>query len=358
MAGILAYIPNIVRCATCTIEPRPSISRVEHEEVLVRRGSRSGLPVVVAIHSRALGPAAGGTRMRSYPDWRDGLADALLLSEAMTYKCAASGLDFGGGKAVIAVPPDGRVDRRAALLDVGELIDSLGGSFLAGPDVGTGPEDMLVMRQTTRYAYCLPEEHGGTGSSSPSTAAGVLAALRAAARQVLGTDSVDGRRIVISGLGSVGAILARALANAKLTVSDIDPSKRAIAREIGADWVDPQDAYTVPSDILIPAAVGGVLDHATIDRLSATLVVGPANNQLADPGLASVLADRNVTWIPDFLASAGGVVYILGREFDGLDHKSAMERVEAIGTAVTEVLNQPGTPLDAAMRLARTRLSP
>jgi valine dehydrogenase (NAD+) len=340
---------------------------MEHEEILIRRGSRSGLPVLVAIHSRTLGPAVGGTRLRAYADWRDGMADALRLSEAMTYKCAVSGLHFGGGKAVIAVPSTVTLsgdDKRAALMDLGELIDSLGGSFITGPDVGTGPADMLVIRQTTEHVYCVPEEQGGTGSSSPSTATGVLAALRAGARQTFGADEVDGLRIVVSGLGAVGALLARTLAEAgsKLTVTDVDQSKRQLAKEIGADWVDPSQAYTVPCDIVIPAAVGGVLDLATINALSCALVVGPANNQLAEPALASLLANRGVTWVPDFLASAGGVVYTLGREVDGLDHETAMERVESIGGIVSDVLSEAQgrgcTPLEAALARARGRLSP
>jgi valine dehydrogenase (NAD+) len=336
---------------------------VEHEEILVRRGSRSGLPVLVAIHSRALGPAVGGTRMRAYRDWRDGLADALLLSEAMTYKSAVTGLDFGGGKCVIAVP-EGAVlsdeDRQAALMDVAELIESFGGSFITGPDVGTGTSDMLVIRQLTEHVYCLPEEYGGTGSSSPPTAAGVLAALHAAAREVFGTESVDGLRVVISGLGSVGTIIARELASATLVVSDVDPSRRALADELGAEWVDPARAYAVDADVVIPAAVGGVLDRATIGGLTCALVVGPANNQLSEPAMAELLAGRGVTWVPDFLASAGGVIYTLGREVDRVGHAVAMERVATIGNTVTDVLaaarTRETTPLDAALAIARARL--
>ena len=144
-----------------------------HEEVVIRRGSRSRLPLIVAIHSRALGPAAGGCRLRRYDTWQDGLADALRLSEAMTYKAAVAGLDFGGSKSVIAL--DERVEltahlREAVLEDLGELIASFDGSYRTGPDIGTGPQDMVVLKRFSPYAYCTPEEHGGTGNSGVPTA--------------------------------------------------------------------------------------------------------------------------------------------------------------------------------------------
>lgn len=336
-----------------------------HEQVTIRRGPRSGLPLVIAIHSRALGPAVGGCRLRRYPDWPAGLTDALRLSEAMTYKCAAAGLSFGGGKSVIVL--DERVEltaalRAAALADIGEFVATFDGGYLTGPDVGTGPDDMAVLRRHTPHVFCLPEEQGGTGSSSGPTAIGVLAALRAGARQVFGTESVAGRTVVVVGFGSVGGRIAAGLAagGAHVLVSDVDRVKREIAIGQGLAWLEPDQAMTAPADILVPAAIGGVLDAHIVPALRAPLVVGPANNQLTDDAVADALAGRGITWIPDFVASAGGVVYTLGREIEALTHDTAVKRVEDIGNTVRDLLvraeTNRSTPLGEALDLARRRL--
>ncbi|MGW1620431.1 Glu/Leu/Phe/Val dehydrogenase dimerization domain-containing protein [Streptomyces sp. NPDC002172] len=270
-----------------------------HEEVVIRRGSRSGLPLIVAVHSRVLGPAVGGCRLRRYESWQDGLTDALRLSEAMTYKAAVAGLDFGGGKSVIALGKDTELTaqlRQAALEDLGELIASLEGSYRTGPDIGTGPDDMVVLKRFSPYAYCAPEEHGGTGDSGGPTATGVLAALRAGARHVFGDASCAGRTVVISGFGSVGSRIAAGLAaeGAHVVVSDVDASRKDIALTSGYGWAEPDRALSAPADIFVPAAVGGVLGEATVPLPAAPLVVGPANNQLTDESVADALAAHGV----------------------------------------------------------------
>lgn len=328
----------------------------EHEEVVTRLGRRSGVPVTVAVHSRRLGPAAGGIRLRQYPAWQDGLADALRLAKGMTYKNAAAGLSFGGGKTVIAVPSSVSVTpslRADALADAGELIASFDGTYLAGPDIGTGPDDMLYLRSYTDHVFCLPESHGGTGSSSGPTARGVLAAVRAGLSAVFGTSSVAGRRVVVVGMGSVGSLLARELSaqGASVVVADVDPTRCA-----GYEQVDVASAYSLPTDVLVPAAVGGVIGP----DVRAPLVVGPANNQLMSDEVATVLAEAGVVWVPDFIANAGGVIYTLSREASGLDHDAALARVETIEETVRTVLassSSDGTPLAAAVALAERRLS-
>lgn len=335
---------------------------LEHEEVRIRRGPRSGLPLIVALHSRALGPAVGGCRIRRYDSWHDGLADALRLSEAMTYKCAVSGLDFGGGKSVIVL--DGAEHtgpapelRAAALTDLGEFIASFDGTYRAGPDVGTSPADMAALRRSTPYVHCLPEELGGAGDSGVPTAIGVLAALRAGAEHAFGEASFAGRTVVVSGFGSVGSRVAAGLAadGARVLVSDVDGTKRDAARRSGFGWVEPGDVLGTAADVLVPAAVGGVLTSRTAARLAVRLVVGPANNQLTDDTVADALAARGIVWVPDFVASAGGVVYTLGRESDGLDHDTALRRVEGIADTV-RLLLKGENPLREAKALAARRL--
>jgi valine dehydrogenase (NAD+) len=323
----------------------------EHEEVVTRLGRRSGVPVTVAVHSRRLGPAAGGIRLRQYPTWQDGLTDALRLSRAMTYKCAVAGVPFGGGKTVIALPSPVSPSLRAdALADAGELIASFGGTYLGGPDIGTGPDDMLYLRSYTDHVFCLPESHGGTGSSSGPTARGVLAALRAGMSAVFGSTSVAGRRVVVVGMGSVGSLLARELSaqGASVVAADVDPARCA-----GYEQVDVASAYSLPADVLVPAAVGGVIGP----DVRAPLVVGPANNQLVSDDVASALAAAGVVWVPDFVASAGGVIYTLSREASGFDHDAALARVETIEETVRTVLASDVDPLAAAVALAERRLS-
>jgi leucine dehydrogenase len=333
----------------------------EHEDLVVRRGRRSGVTTMIAAHSRVLGPAVGGCRMKRYPSFSAAVDDVLRLAKAMSRKCAVAEVPFGGGKSVIALR-EGTVlspaRRRAVLLDHADLIASLGGSYLSGPDVGTGPEDMLVLREKSPHVFCVPESHGGTGSSSRPTAVGVLAALRASARAVFGTESMAGRRVVISGFGAVGAQLATSLAEAgaRITVSDVDEGKRRMAADLGFPWADPAEAMELPADVLIPAAVGGVFSPEVVARLDAPLIVGPANNQLTEDAVAGLLADRGTVWVPDFVAGAGGVIYTLAREIDGLDHAAALTRVESIEQTVGGLLDSDRTPLEEAVKLADRRL--
>ncbi|HEU5110528.1 MAG TPA: Glu/Leu/Phe/Val dehydrogenase dimerization domain-containing protein, partial [Micromonosporaceae bacterium] len=255
---------------------------LEHQRVIITTGARSGLPIVVAVHSTALGPALGGCRLWHYPSWRDGLDDALALSASMTFKCAVAGLPHGGGKTVIAAPPGARLDRRAALLDVGEVVESLGGTYTVGPDVGTSSADMLTIAERTRHVGCRPESAGGTGDPGRHTATGALAAIRATCRHVFGTGDLHGRTVCVIGLGHVGGALAEQLAaeGARLTVTDIDPARRPGAESIGARWVRPDAALTAPVDVLVPAALGGLLTAEVVPRLRCAAIAGPANNQL------------------------------------------------------------------------------
>ncbi|MER6523944.1 Glu/Leu/Phe/Val dehydrogenase [Streptomyces sp. NPDC001508] len=253
--------------------------------------------------------------------------------------------------------------REAALADLGELIASFRGSYRTGPDVGTGPEDMVVLPGFSPHAYCTPEEHGGTGDSGGPTAAGVLAALRAGARHVFGDVSCTGRTVVISGFGSVGSGIAAGLAaeGAQVVVPDMEVSRKETALASGYGWVEPGQALSAPADIQGPAAVGGVLDEVTVPRITARLVVRPANNQLAEERLAYVLAERGIMWVPDYVAGAGDVVYALSRESENHSHEAAQQRVEGIGDTVTRILDlahaTDTTPLRTAQQIAERRLT-
>jgi leucine dehydrogenase len=319
---------------------------LNYEQIRVVRGARSGFPIVVAVHSTRRGPALGGCRLWRYPDWRDGLTDALRLAEAMTAKVEAAGLDHGGGKTVVALPMDARLDaagRRAVLLDTGDAVESFEGAYATGPDAGTSAQDMAVIGERTDHVFCRPEALGGSGDCSEYTALGALAAIRAVAGELGTGGAVRGLRITVVGLGHVGAPLARALRadGAHLAVTDIEPSRRALAEELGATWVPVQEAPTLPADVLVPAALGGLLTSELVPRLRCRAVVGPANNQLAQPEVAELLGARGILWAADHLVSAGGVVYAVSREVHGLPHADAVRRVLGIGDTVAARFIRP-----------------
>jgi len=337
----------------------------DHEELVVQTGARSGATMAVAIHSTSLGPALGGVRLWRYLRDEDGVLDALRLARGMTFKAAAAGLDLGGGKGVICAPstkvPVG-AKREAIFEDFGELVDSLEGRYITAEDVGTCPDDMVVIASRTRHVTGMPLERGGTGDPSPFTAIGVQAAMRAAAESVFGTPDLAGRRVVIAGLGHVGEHLARGLteAGASVAASDINPTRRAAAIELGAAWLEPEEALEADCDIVSPCAVGGAIHSDNADRLRCRIVCGAANNQLADEALADILAERDVLYAPDFIANAGGLINVY-REVHSYPAKRARELALGIEGTMRQVIARAAlegsTPLEAARALAAERLN-
>jgi leucine dehydrogenase len=341
------------------------LATLEHEELLVRRGTRSGLYCMVAVHSTMRGPALGGCRMWRYHDSRAAVRDALRLSRAMTYKSAVAGLPLGGGKGVIMLPdgpPQGRA-RKALLLDFADTIEALRGSYITAEDVGTSARDMTVIAQGTEHVCGLSRARGGSGDPSPYTALGVEAAVLASVERALGTTSLKGRSVAVVGLGHVGVRVAQLLAKrgARLLVADIDRSKRDDAARLGARWVTPEKAMRAPVDVLAPCALGAVLDHESVPALQAPVVAGAANNQLADDSVADLLQRSGVLWAPDFVANAGGIINIsVELEPGGYDPRLARQRVRGIGDtlrAIYDATTGGVTPLAAALALACKNLS-
>ena len=340
------------------------MSLLAHEEVVVKHGRRSGIYVVIAIHSTVLGPALGGLRLWRYAALGDAIADGLRLSDAMTYKAAAAGLDLGGGKAVLCLPPEGELlpeQRRDLMLDVGDIIESLDGRYVTAEDVGTGTDDMSVISERTEYVTGLPIESGGSGDPSPITARGVESAIRASAEHRYGSDDLAGRRVTVVGLGHVGSRLAERLASggAELGISDIDPAKRKLAERLGARWLEPGDAITAECELLAPCALGGAIDAENVERLRCEIVCGAANNVLSSGSLADRLADREILYAPDFIANAGGLINVYG-ELHSLDQARLDSLVDGIGEALRRVFDageaRSVTPLEAARALAEERL--
>jgi leucine dehydrogenase len=334
----------------------------------VRRGRRSGVFCMVAVHSTVRGPALGGCRMWRYDSARAAIRDVLRLSRAMTYKSAVAGLPLGGGKGVIMLrehdlPLSGR-RRRDVLHDFADTVDALGGRYKTAEDVGTSARDMTTIAQRTEHVSGLSRGQGGSGDPSPWTALGVEAAILASAERAFGTTDLRDRTVGVVGLGHVGLRLARLLhkRGARLVVSDIDEARRLEAGELGAHWVAPDEAMTAQVDVLAPCALGGVLNEETIPQLQAPVIAGAANNQLGADEHAALLRERGILWAPDFVANAGGIINISVEFADGgYDPKAARKLVTGIGDTVRALFDDAETrdvsPLDAAMALAARRLA-
>jgi leucine dehydrogenase len=338
---------------------------MDHETLLVRRGPRTGISTIVAVHSTRLGPALGGCRMWHHATLDEAIEDALRLSSAMTQKAGAAGLELGGGKAVIWLPDDEvplGARRRELLRDYAETVELLGGSYITAEDVGTTIADMELLAQYTDHVVGRPLEQGGSGDPGSHTAAGVEAAMRACCEHRFGSTSLAGRRIAIVGVGNVGGQLARALAAAaaSLVLADVDERKRTLADELGAEWIDPQAALRARLDLLAPCALGRVIDERLAGELRCEIVCGSANNQLSDPHLADRLAARGILFAPDFIANAGGLINV-ALELTGYDPEVAARRVAAIESVMSGIIEQADaaglTPLGAAEELARLRLA-
>ena len=334
------------------------------EDVVVRRGARSGATVAVAVHSTRLGPALGGARMWHYETPGDGIADAMRLARAMTFKAAAAGLDLGGGKGVICAPAGeapGGEERRALLLDFADLVESLEGRYVTAEDVGTSAADMAVITEGTSHVVGLAPELGGMGDPSPLTARGVAGAIGACLEQRFGSPDPAGRRIAVVGAGSVGMRLSRLLleAGAELSVSDIDPSRRPPAAKLGAGWLDPDEALLADCEVLAPCALGGAIDAGVAGKLRCEIVCGAANNVLAEGSVAELLDRRGILYAPDFIANAGGLINVYA-ELRSLPRSEVERLVDGIGPALAAVLSaarrEGMTPLAAARRLALDRL--
>jgi glutamate dehydrogenase/leucine dehydrogenase len=301
------------------------------EETVVRFDAPTRTWMFVCVHSTVLGPGAGGTRMKVYEDPQDALHDGLRLSSAMTRKNAVAGLPLGGGKGVLGVPevPQGTA-RRELLLRYADLVESLHGSYWTACDMNTSPEDMDVIGERCRSVFGRTEAAGGSGSSATSTALGVYHGIRAAVPFAFGEDSLEGRTVLIQGVGAVGRILAEQLASdgARLIVSDIDDVRaRGTADAVGAD-------------VFSPCATGGVLSAETIPGLRCRIVAGAANNQLETPEDAERFAEHGILYAPDYVVNAGGIIQLASLEMLDEDEAKRDARVEGIASTLADVLER------------------
>ncbi len=318
------------------------------ERLHVINDAATGAQGIIAIHSTALGPAAGGCRFWDYASHADLTADAVRLARGMSYKNAMAGLPFGGGKAVLQMPR-GEFDRAALFRSFADAVGTLEGQYITAEDVGTTVADMKQVSQRTRYVAGLDAQPGKAGGDpSPWTALGVFESMKVAAELKFHSD-LSGLKVAVQGVGNVGRGLCQLLrdAGAKLVVADVDAVRaERLAEEVGATVVPVADILTVEAEVFAPCALGGVLNERTIPRLRAKLVCGGANNQLATEQDGFALAERGIAYAPDYVVNAGGIINV-SAEYLGETTEQVRDRVLAIAPRLRLLLQQAtreGTP--------------
>lgn len=335
-----------------------------HEQVVFFADGEVGLRGIIAIHSTALGPSLGGIRFWRYASEHDALIDVLRLSAAMSCKASISGLDQGGGKGVVFWDDARRPRDEALLRALGRQIDRLGGRYIAAEDVGATQADMDGIALETPWVTGIDPARGGSGDPSPVTALGVLHGMHAACEAAFGDRSLEGRRVVVSGVGHVGAHLVALLvdAGARVAVSDIDDVKvRAAVDRHGVEALAVGEEVDAECDVLAPCALGGVLTAEAIARLRCAVVCGAANNQLLDDAADDALAEQGIVYAPDFVVNAGGIINIAGEWAPGgYVREDALARAVEIEDTTRSVLafarEQRLAPGRAAEVLARRRI--
>ncbi|MFN5324540.1 MAG: Glu/Leu/Phe/Val dehydrogenase dimerization domain-containing protein [Bacteroidota bacterium] len=339
------------------------MSTAGHEQVVFCHDHETGLKAIIAIHNTVLGPALGGTRMWKYNNEGEALQDVLRLSRGMTFKAAISGLNLGGGKAVII--GDSKKDKSEPMFRrFGKFVNSLSGKYITAEDVGTSTKDMEYVRMETKHVTGLPESMGGGGDPSPVTAYGVYMGMKASAKHKWGHDGLNGKKVVVQGVGHVGENLVKFLMKEGADVSIIDINEeqlKKVATITKAKVLSSTDFYDMDMDIYAPCALGATLNSANISKLKCSIVAGAANNQLAEESVhGNMLMEKGITYAPDFLINAGGLINVYS-ELTGYNRDRAMQQTEKIYDYTLDILSKSSiekipTYL-AATRMAEKRIA-
>lgn len=338
------------------------VSFDNHEQIVFCNDKDTGLKAIIGIHNTVLGPALGGTRMWKYTNEWEALNDVLRLSRGMTYKSAVTGLNLGGGKAVII--GDSKIDKTPAMISkFGEFVNSLSGKYITAEDVGTTTADMDLIRDVTPHVTGISQSRGGSGNPSPVTAYGVYMGMKAAAKYKFGTDNLAGKKILVQGIGHVGETLVDYLAKegAVVFITDINEARvQEVSAKYGAQIFAGADVYSADVDIYAPCALGATVNDETINRIQAKVIAGAANNQLANEQIhGQILKDKGILYAPDFLINAGGIINVYA-EIVGYDSAEAMRRTENIYNTTLEILTFADsnnlTTYQAALSIAEKRI--
>ena len=334
----------------------------DHEQVAFCSDKDTGLKAIIGIHNTVLGPALGGTRMWNYATEWDALNDVLRLSRGMTFKSAITGLNLGGGKAVII--GDAKTQKTPELMRrFGEFVHSLGGRYITAEDVGMETADMDTVREVTPHVTGISESKGGAGNPSPITAYGVYMGMKAAAKQTYGNDNLDGRTVLVQGIGHVGEVLVKHITDegGNVLISDINEARlQQVSKTYGAT-IYTNDVYNADVDIYAPCALGATVNDETITKLKAKIVAGAANNQLADENKhGAQLRERGIVYAPDFLINAGGIINVYA-ELENYGKKEIISKTENIYDTTLEILKKAEqediTSHQAALQIALKRIA-
>jgi leucine dehydrogenase len=334
-----------------------------HEDVLFCHDAQAGLFGIIAVHSTALGPAAGGCRMYPYASIDDALTDVLRLSRGMSFKNAAAGLPLGGGKCVIVADPAGP-GKADLLRAMAEHVQALGGRYWTAIDVGMTPADADILAERSDYVFTRASQYPDGFNPSHFTALGGFVGIRAVVKHTLGRDDLEGIRVAVQGVGSTGSDLTRRLheAGAVLTVADVNQAAvDAMVSQYGATADDPATIHAADVDIFAPCALGAILNDRTIPEMKAKAVCGLANNQLAEPRHAQMLKDSGITYVPDYVANSGGVIGSSTVIFTTPDRDASIRQIEGLYDTILHILEQADAenrlPSDIADELALSRMA-
>lgn len=311
------------------------------ESVVSRFDRESGTWMFIAIHSTALGVATGGTRLKFYPTPGDALFDTMRLAEGMTYKWAGVEFPRGGGKAVLSVSAAFDPSQREGLMSrYGQWLADLNGIFETGPDLGTSPSDMALISQEYSGVFGCPADLGGMGDPGPYTALGVFSGIRASCERRFRSSDMNGRSVMVQGVGNVGGPLIQLLleAGCEVKFSDIDSARiDKFGQDLGLSFVEPEAVFGEPCDVFTPCATGGILNAKTIPQLKCSIVAGGANNQLEEPQAGEALHQRDILYAPDYIINAGGAIYLVSVENMGWSVSKASDRIVKIEDTLKDI---------------------
>ncbi len=334
----------------------------DHEQIVFCNDKDTGLKAIIGIHNTVLGPALGGTRMWQYNNEWEALNDVLRLSRGMTFKSAITGLNLGGGKAVII--GDAKTQKNPKLMKkFGEFVHSLSGKYITAEDVGMETSDMDLVREVTPYVTGISESKGGAGNPSPITAYGVFMGMKAAAKYKFGSNHLENKKVLVQGIGHVGESLVEHLTNegAEVFISDINEERlEAVSKKHGAIIYRESDVYQANVDIYAPCALGATVNDETIFKLKAGVIAGAANNQLADEKKhGELLKERGIVYAPDFLINAGGIINVYA-ELEGYGKEEIIRKTENIYNTTLEIFQHSElkgyTSHESALRIAKDRI--
>jgi len=333
-----------------------------HEQIVFCNDEDTGLKAIIGIHNTVLGPALGGTRMWTYASEWEALNDVLRLSRGMTYKSAITGLNLGGGKAVII--GDAKTQKNDDLMrKFGQFVDSLGGKYITAEDVGMETRDMDIIREVTPHVTGISESKGGSGNPSPVTAYGVYMGMKAASKYKFGTEKLEGKKILVQGIGHVGETLVKHITDegAQVIINDINEKRlEELSKKYNANVVLGNDIYGLDIDIYAPCALGATVNDETIHQLKAKVIAGAANNQLADEiKHGRLLKEKGIAYAPDFLINAGGIINVYA-ELEGYNKEESLRKTENIFNTTLEIFQlsekENITTHRAAFNIAQNRI--